>query len=72
MRVRGETAETPSEIRDAQNNERHACGWAREGEASLNSDLETLVSGEPASLAVDQPPGLSQRRGDGWSRSHHE
>ena len=37
MTVRDETAETPGEVRDAKNNERHVCGRRRDGEAAVSS-----------------------------------
>ena len=64
MGVRDETAETPSEVHGAKNNERHVCGRRRVGEPGSvlrveRRDPEAYLkqyvegaSGEPARLAV--------------------
>ena len=62
MTVRDETAETPSEVHGAKNNERHACGRRRAGgvlraeprgaEAYLKQYVE-VERGEPARLGAE-------------------
>ncbi len=59
MTVRDETAETPREVRDAKNNERHVCGRRRDGEGRCLLRVETR--GPEAYLRIADVEGRTAR-----------
>ena len=47
--------------------------WCLEPLVDVDSTDVDRLGAEPASLAAENKrPDLSQRSGDGWSRTHHE